>query len=158
MHRKFLLGVSLAMLVGLFALPAVASADHSGDHMGITKSRVLTATLTGDAEVPPVDVDGTGLIRVTIDRAKHLFCYELVASDITIVAGHIHEAAAGSNGAVVVDLNPIGQALDETSSGCTLEVGKGILRRIKTNPEGFYVNLHTADNPGGEIRGQLARR
>lgn len=158
MHRRFLLGVSLAVLVGLFALPAVANADHAGDHLGITRSRVLTATLTGDGEVPPVDVDGAGLIRVTIDRAKHLLCYELVTSNITIVAGHIHEAAAGSNGSVVVDLTPIGQALGETSSGCTLDVGKGILRRIKTNPAGFYVNLHTAAYPGGEIRGQLARR
>ena len=157
MHRKFLVGITMALVGGLLALPAVASADHADGHLGVTKARVVTATLTGTGEAPVNDSAAAGMIRITVDRAKHLLCYELVATGIDIVAGHIHKAPAGSNGGVELDLNSFGQPLDEVSSGCTADVRKGLLRGLAKNPDRFYVNLHTEEFPGGEIRGQLAK-
>ena len=156
MHRRFLVGVTMALIGGLLALPAIASADHADGHMGVTKAKVVTATLTGTGEAPVNDSTAAGMIRITVDRDKHLLCYELVATGIEIAAGHIHKAPAGSNGEVVLDLNSFGQPLDEVSSGCTAEVRKGLLRGLANNPHRFYVNLHTAKFPGGEIRGQLS--
>ncbi len=157
MHRKFLLGVVLAMTVGLLALPGTAGADHAG-HQGATLSRTLTATLTGDAEVPAVTTDAVGLVRITIDRPKHLLCYELVTTGIDAAAGHIHRAARGSNGPVVVDLGAFGEPFGSSSSGCTTVDNRRLLRNLVKTPGRFYVNLHTSANPGGEIRGQLAER
>jgi len=114
--------------------------------------------LTGDAEVPAVTTDAVGLIRITIDRPKHLLCYELVASGIAVQAGHIHRAAPGSNGGVVVDLGAFGEPFGSTSAGCTTVDNWRLLRNLVNTPGKFYVNLHTTAYPGGEIRGQLADR
>lgn len=156
MHRRFLVGITLVLVGGLLALPAVANADHADGHLGETKARVATATLTGTGEVAVNDSEAAGVIRITVDRAKHLLCYELVATGIDIVAGHIHKAPAGTNGGVVLDLNSFGQPLGEVSVGCQADVRKGLLRGLANNPDRFYVNLHTVEFPGGEIRGQLA--
>jgi len=158
MRRRFLFGVVLAVVVGLFALPGVASADHN-DAMGQTRSRVLTATLTGDGQVPAVESVDSGLGRITIDRRKHLVCYELIVTgEEAITAGHIHKGAAGVAGPPVIDFSAFGEAFGSTSSGCTIDDGGGLLKDMLLRPRQYYINLHSAANPAGEIRGQLVER
>ena len=157
MRRKILLGAAVAMVAGLFALPAVASADHPG-HLGRTWSRTLTATLTGSGESPAVPSEASGLFRITIDRRKHLLCYEGVITGMEAVAGHIHKAPPGENGGVVVDLGAIGEPLGSSTAGCAIGLDAALLRDIVLTPKAFYVNLHSEAYPGGEIRGQLAER
>jgi len=157
MRRRVMLGVALAIVVGLAALPAVANADHPG-HLGRTWSRTLTATLTGSGEVPPVATEASGLFRVTIDRRKHLLCYEGVITGMEPVAGHIHKAPPGENGGPVVDLAAIGEPLGSSTSGCVTGIGAALLRDIVQTPKQFYINMHSDSYPGGEIRGQLAER
>mgnify|MGYP006201298205 CR=1 FL=1 len=79
-----------------------------------------------------------------------------------LTAAHIHTGAAGSNGGPVVNL-----AL--TPGEITLATGGGTITKngitvsvadanaMIANPAGFYFNAHTAANPGGAVRGQLAR-
>jgi hypothetical protein len=157
MRRRFLLGVSLALIGGMLILPGIASADHV-DHQGLTWTRTLTATLTGDGEVPPVETDAAGLARITLDRRKHLLCYELIITGIEPVAGHIHRSAPGTNGGPVVDLDTFGEPFGPTSAGCTVVDDAALLRDMVQHPRRYYVNLHTTAYPGGEIRGQLAER
>ena len=116
----------------------------------------LTAELTGgSAEVPaPGDPDGTGSATVSLDEASGEVCYDITVENIAApAAAHIHEGAAGAAGPVVITFDPaeIGQG-----ESCLTGQKAADIERILANPAGFYVNVHTADFPGGAVRGQLA--
>ena len=68
-----------------------------------------------------------------------------------VVAMHIHVGEAGVNGGVAVGL-----AVDEDLSGCTT-ADKAVIKAIRQNPSGYYLNVHTTAVPSGEIRGQLSK-
>ena len=76
-------------------------------------------------------------------------------------AAHIHEGAAGSNGAPVVNLawpqdGQAGDCFAEGKAGKFPTGEAGIVQRILKNPKNFYLNLHNTAYPAGAIRGQLA--
>ena len=112
----------------------------------------LSADLAGDAETA---ADGTGTAMVTLDPETGEACWELTAEGIgAVVQSHIHVGAAGVSGDVAVPLDVAG--FDGTSEGCVSDQDAAVLQAIIDDPAGYYVNLHTADFPGGAIRGQLA--
>lgn len=123
---------------------------------------VLSATLTGDAEVPgPGDDDGTGNATVTLDAAAGTVCFELGWSKIRGPWGaHIHRGAEGEAGDIVVaffntrDLIPIPKTITSVS-GCVRNVDAATIDAIAADPAGFYVNVHNRRFPAGAIRGQL---
>ena len=114
----------------------------------------LSASLTGAAEVPgPGDSDGTGTVKLTLNEGQ--ICFELTVSNIgAATAAHIHEAPAGKAGPPVVTLAP---APKEGSSKDCVSADKDLIKRIRQNPENFYVNVHNAEFPNGAIRGQLSK-
>jgi hypothetical protein len=65
-----------------------------------------------------------------------------------VVADHIHPGVAGVNGSPVVDF---GGSL----SGCVSGVDPALIGDIIANPSAYYFNVHTAEFPGGAVRGQL---
>jgi len=142
MNRKALsFCASAAALAAMVATPA---------HAAPTK---LTATLTGAAETPPGKADGTGGFTVTVDPETNDFCYSLWADKIgKPTMAHVHSGAAGASGPPILTLEVTGKDNDEC-----LAVDKEKLDPIVANPAGYYVNVHTADFPGGAVRGQLAK-
>lgn len=109
------------------------------------------ATLNGASEVPPVKSSATGSATVTVDTASKKVTWSVTYSGLTAAAAHIHcGAAAGANAGVAVPLtvgpSPIsGSGTMTAAQLADLQAGK------------CYVNIHTAANKGGEIRGQLAK-
>lgn len=112
------------------------------------------ADLSGANEVPPVTTAGKGSASATLDTGTKTLTWTVDYSGLSgpVTAAHIHgPAAAGTNAGVLVSLgtnlaNPIkGSATLTNAQVSDLEAGR------------TYVNLHTADNKGGEIRGQLQR-
>jgi hypothetical protein len=158
-----LLGLSIALI--LLAAASVASADDG--------SVRLTANLEGAQEFPvPADPDGSGKAIVDVDVAGNEVCFDIKFDGIqTPSRAHIHEAAAGANGGIVVTfwelrvgVDPGAPATDprndvledkERLSGCTEVTDTALLQRIVDNPAGFYVNVHNARFPGGALRCQL---
>ena len=57
-------------------------------------------------------------------------------------------------GPVVIPLL-VPSATDFSVGGCTTVNDEALLDAIAANPKAYYVNVHNANNPGGEIRGQL---
>jgi len=109
-----------------------------------------SAILTGAAESPAGDPDGAGFAVVTIDGTT--LRYSVFVQNIgTPTDAHIHIGAAGANGIVVVPFTVA------TLSNGTTTIPAGLAGQINANPTGYYVNVHTAEFPGGAIRGQLAR-
>lgn len=147
MRRPSITGPIFAiLLVVTLAAPALAAPRAD---TGVPFSVVLT----GAAEAPnPGDPDGSGTATLRLNPGRGTVCYELSVSGIApATASHIHKAVAGVAGPVVVPLSP---PTSGESSGC-VDVGRDLIREIIQNPEGFYVNVHNAEYPGGALRGQL---
>jgi hypothetical protein len=110
------------------------------------------ADMTPASEVPPKQSQGKGDVNATLDTATRQLTWTSDWSGLTGPAtmAHFHgPAAPGANAGVAVpwDKNPTspyqGKATLTDQQMQDLEGGK------------WYANVHTADNPGGEIRGQM---
>lgn len=114
-------------------------------------SVVLVATLSGANALPPGDPDGSGKFTVEIDPDFGDFCYTLTTDKVGKATGaHIHSGAAGASGGVEVSL--------EVASDSCIAVEPNKLKPILDKPEDFYVDVHTAANSTGAVRGQLAKK
>lgn len=98
------------------------------------------------------DLDGSGMVKLTVDSDRKHICYDFTLSGVaTPLMAHIHKGAEMSNGPSVVTLfTGPGADLD----GCLLWTEKW-LTQIVANPSAFYVNLYTTEFPDGALRGQL---
>jgi len=112
------------------------------------------ATLNGKSEVPPNASKGTGTADIDYDAATKKLSWKLTYSGLTgpATAAHFHgPAESGKNAGVAVAIpnatsSPAeGSATLTAAQAADLEAGK------------YYVNVHTKDNPGGEIRGQVTK-
>ncbi|HEY1288231.1 MAG TPA: CHRD domain-containing protein [Burkholderiales bacterium] len=112
-------------------------------------SGATSVKLSGANEVPPVNAAGSGegTIRVNSDGTVS---GSVTTSGVQGTMAHIHQGAKGQNGPVIIPL---------TKSGDTYTVPAGAklndaqMKAFKDG--GLYVNVHTAQNKGGEVRGQL---
>ena len=109
----------------------------------------VKVTLTGDQEVPPVKSTGSGSGTIIIGADKSV-SGSVTTTGIAGNAAHIHEAAAGKNGPVIIPLIKNGDTY-------TVPAGSKLSDAQYASFQGgnLYVNVHTAANPNGEIRGQL---
>jgi hypothetical protein len=109
----------------------------------------MKVTLSGDQEVPPVKTEakGSGTISVKDDKSVS---GSIMVSGMTATAAHIHEAPAGKNGGVIIPLTKSG---DGFSVPAGAKLSDAQYEAFKKGD--LYVNVHTAANPGGEIRAQL---
>jgi hypothetical protein len=157
MSKRVTIVAASAAAVGLaaaaFIVPGVASGNAQLGPAELGSGKQLVARLSGAAEVPPADPDGSGVANISIDTVTNQICWTISVGGIAdAVAAHIHEGAVGTNGAVRVNLFP--PLPLPNSSGCTTDATYAPL--IAANPAGFYVNVHNAEFPTGAIRGQLA--
>ncbi|MET3140760.1 UNVERIFIED_ORG: hypothetical protein ABIB13_000452 [Arthrobacter sp. UYEF2] len=104
-------------------------------------------------EADPVHTGAGGSFSYTIDDGE--LCYTLTVRDLSApaTAAHIHVAARNAAGPVVIPLDVV-SGTDWTVDACTT-ADSDLLAAIKANPGAYYVNVHNADFPAGEIRGQL---
>jgi len=116
----------------------------------------FAAVLSGANEVPPVATSATGLAEFDLDNATGTLDFEVSETGIAApTMAHIHEAPAGVNGPVRIDLMALGGGMLHPDMPLQ---GSAVLTpaQISTmKSEGFYVNVHSAAHPGGELRGQV---
>ena len=110
----------------------------------------VKVTLSGDQEVPAVKTEAKGNGTITVKDDKSV-SGSVTFSGMSPTAAHIHEGAAGKNGGVIIPLTKKGDNTFEVPAGAKLTDAQ-----YEAYKKGdLYVNVHTAANPGGEIRGQL---
>ena len=113
------------------------------------------ANLSTASEVPPVQSAGKGAAAVNVDPATGELSWRVEYSGLTgpAAAAHIHcGAGPGANAGVAVPLGAAANlASPITGSGKMTQAQMAQLQAGQC-----YVNIHTAANKGGEIRGQLA--
>lgn len=112
----------------------------------------LNAKLSAANEVPAKVSGGSGMLEASLDKPTNTLVWTVTYSGLTgpVKAGHFHgPATAGTNAGVVLGFSgnlesPIkGSAVLTATQAADVMAGK------------WYVNLHTAANPGGEVRGQM---
>ena len=120
----------------------------------------LAAGLAGRNEVPVAggpavdDPDGraTAVVKIKGDQVSYAVRWQNITAP---KAFHIHQGAAGTNGGVKIDF--LGSDIPagvQAVTGSVKVTDQALLDAIKTNPNSFYLNLHTAEFPGGAVRGQ----
>lgn len=119
----------------------------------LSEATQFTAILSGDDEVPPVDTDASGVARFTLSGDTLSFEVAVWAID-NITAAHIHLGAPGSNGGVVFPLYMGAGTFDPDNpvSGDLTLTPENVADLLAGD---YYVNVHTTEFPGGEIRGQV---
>jgi CHRD domain len=143
MHRSLicsgLAGLALASFIGSAA---------------VAETITYKAMLNAQSEVPPNDSKGAGSAELTYDTTTKMLTWTVTFSDLSgpPTAAHFHgPAEAGKNAgvAVLIGNNPTspakGTATLTDAQAADLAGGR------------WYVNVHTAANRGGEIRGQVAK-
>jgi len=115
----------------------------------------LDAWFNGAQQSPSVTTSAYGQANVRLTTKFDSLYYDVQASGLSgaITGAHFHNAPAGSNGAVVWDISPNinGNRITGSITGTALTTAL-----IRNMLEGeLYINIHTAANPNGEIRGQV---
>jgi hypothetical protein len=146
--------VAVALLAALLLGPLVPSA-HAHDDAPIE----MSATLDGAHEVPEPTGAGTAAGTATfvlLDESKTVQ-FEIHYQNLSgpPIAAHFHVGAPCVAGPVAVPIQlPAGAGASGSITGTTTPLSDEVFDAVLNG--GVYVNLHTALNPAGEIRGQMA--
>ena len=127
-------------LLGVLIALACASAS----------AQTMQVTLAGSQEVPPVSTaaSASGTISVAADLA---ISGSVSTTGVEGTMAHIHKAAAGQNGPVIVPLVKTAENVWSIPAGAKLTEAQ--YQDLKDG--NLYINVHSAAHKGGEIRGQL---
>jgi len=142
-----------AFLAGDLYFNAHTEANPAGEIRG-QLDRVGTPRLTaldGAQEVPAVETEAFGAGFLAVDEATGQVSGFLVTSELEPTVAHVHRAARGVAGGVILPLAGGGSLWVVADDAEPLAED---LRAAFTNGE-LYYNAHTEANPAGEIRGQL---
>jgi hypothetical protein len=131
----------VATVIAAFAMVSPACAE----------SVAFKADLKGAAEVPPTDSAGTATAQVVVDTETKKLNWTVTYAGLTgdAKAAHFHgPAGPGENAPPVIDISDKiqnGSAALTDQQLADLQAGK------------WYINIHTAKFPDGEIRGQVEK-
>jgi hypothetical protein len=171
---------AILLAAGLLAAACAGPAAQSPSPTATAANQIVfTADLKATNEVPPIANDernasGTAMITFDLTRdsggrisgatAKFDVSVKDLASTSRLTIAHIHEGASGVNGGVKVNTGLTADTAPAVSGGATtfaksaISVEGTLAQSIVDNPANFYMNVHSALNPGGVVRGQLVKR
>ena len=139
----------------LLLATAITLANTHFASANFTANLLFAAKLTGDQETPPVSTPGYGVATFILNATRDTLCISVTVRDVSsaITEAHIHVGSYGLAGPPVFDLTPFisGNRINATLTAPDINpqtVGALIARQ-------FYINVHTINNPNGEIRGQI---
>ncbi len=144
------------IILSLVIMPAYSSNEE----------KKFWAGLEGEFEVPPIDTDASGITMVK-EMQDSIWYMINVSSIDNITAAHIHSGNQGDNGPIVASL--FSSDIPAENINGTLVQGNITAKMLKgpllgeqlselvlgMQENSTYVNIHTADHPDGEIRGQI---
>ena len=117
----------------------------------LAATEMYKADLNGASEVPATGSKGTGTASITFDTASNTLTWKITYSGLTGPAtmAHVHgPASPGKNGPVVIKFSSADSPIDGSATLTAAQAAD-----LKAGM--LYINVHTAENKGGEIRGQI---
>jgi hypothetical protein len=119
-------------------------------YSGSVLSDELKVTLTGAQEIPPVRTSATGTGTITVGADKSV-SVNVTISGMAVTVAHIHEAAAGKTGSIIIPLTKTSDTVWTVPAGTKLTDAQ--YESYKAG--NLYFNIHSAAHKSGEIRGQV---
>ena len=126
--------------------------------LGVTAAQAaslsFTVRLTGAQQVPAVHTTGAGTAKLTYDPATRVVTWRISFSHLSsaVTMAHLHDAPAGRNGPAALWLTHQGRAVTNPITG-RATLSPAVAKEFLAGD--LYINLHTKDHPGGELRGQI---
>ena len=144
----------MKLLIRFFSMLIIVSSMFAcgKDEVTVVPSVIYNATLKGTNQVPPNASAAIGLATLTYNPNSKLFTIEVTHNLVGVTGAHIHKGATGTNGEVVFPFLNTTSPITYTSPAVTTT------QLSDLNAGLYYVNLHTASFPDGEIRGQLIKK
>ena len=136
---------AIACLIAGFTATMIACNNSGPDKNPEVK---FQSDLAGTNEIPRVTTNATGRLEGTYNKITKKFTYSITYSGLTPIAGHIHFGGFNENGNVIYPFPSLASPITGTWD-VDLKYENALFG------EYLYVNLHTAANRGGEIRGQV---
>lgn len=139
------------MKTTLLAIGLITSSSFAGISL-------FEATINGDQEVPSTPSPATGWMLGEYDSVANTFSFEWAITDELIgdpasPGSHIHRAPAGSNGGVVFGFNNPDGTWPLAGSAVWSDLSVENVDDLFAG--NLYINFHTTEYPGGEVRGQI---
>jgi hypothetical protein len=136
--------------------------QRKADLFKVVHGGKLHAYLSGEQEVPvaggPAVGDPDGRAVAFIRPKGTDVGFSLAFIGVTPTLAHVHQGTFGANGPIkVVLLDAAVPASIIAVSGAVTNVDASVVQQIRRTPKDFYANLHSAEFPGGAVRGQLFR-
>lgn len=130
------------------------------DDIGQFRPLPVTGTLEGRQEVPAATTTATGQVTGVLDPGRKLLALKVTFAGLSsnTRASHIHRAAAGTNGPVIIDFVSLGFPVGVTNGTFSTIISLTDAQIADLDNGLLYVNIHTVQFPGGEIRAQLNLR
>jgi CHRD domain len=175
-------GVTLLAFVGLIAVLSCGGSDDPTVTTGpnpnvVTFKATMTfaAAAAADVPAPTVQSTGSGTFTATLDTSTNIFTWDLTFTGLTsgVNVGHIHGPATTTQSAgTTINFGTapgatfsVGQTTGVGHGAMLLNAGTTVTSAINGDSlkkllfAGLtYANIHTTNNGGGEIRGQIARQ
>jgi len=132
-----------------------SASSPTGEIRGQIGREVFTARLSGAQETTPVATTASGSGHLVLNPATRALSGEVEVQGVTATVAHIHLGALGSNGAVQIAL------VDHGGHGHFSVPDNTVLTQAQVDSlraGELYFNVHSAANPGGELRGQIGRQ
>jgi hypothetical protein len=139
---------SILFFIG-FVFTCSVQASHLSDQL------LLSAQMDGSQEVPAVIINAVGVTTLSLNATRDTICLRMTVTGLSgsITGAHVHEGAVGVNGPVLFDITPF---FNGTTAIATITGSDLTPALLSAYLQGMhYVNVHTAANPNGEIRGQI---
>jgi len=146
--RRGMAGVAASLLL-LIAGCSDSDSTTDGDDMAPSLT-TISISATGTQEIPVNDSVGSATGTLRLDAATGALT-GTITTDITVSASHFHEGIAGTNGEVVLQLDVNDSTISVPES--TILTADQIQTLLSGS---YYINIHSAEFPGGELRDQIA--
>jgi hypothetical protein len=140
-------------VIYLLAGIALVAGVSNGISPAYAEKITLKADLKGTNEVPPNTSPAGGHAEATLDTDTRVLTYKVTYADLTgpALGAHFHgPGEAGKNAGIALPFKVTPSPIEGTATLTDSQVTDLLAGK-------WYANLHTAANPGGELRGQMMK-